>query len=394
MRIISYCLLFGLFVLQACVEPFDPKLRFNERLLVVNATITDQAEPLPVILSQSTSRADSANLTTPLTRAAVTVLVDGTTTVTLRESPTDPGTYAFPAGFRGRVGSTYQLRFQTAEGIRYESSVETLMAAPPVTRAYDTYNPAGLRTTADAPPTPTNDVFIDFTDPAGQRNFYLWRWRLYEVQSWCATCIQGRYVIRDIGPVGSGPVEVLGCVVDPALPFGNKFDYPCRGQCWAIFYSSRIDIMADVYTNGAPQVGHKIASVPMYQREPALLTIEQLAISANAYRYYRIIADQSQNTGTLADAPPAPLAGNVRNLADPAENVVGYFTAAGVAVYHHKLNRRNLPGDLKGLFFEQNRREPNIDLNPNALFPGQGLPSALCTESRTQTPTIPPGWNQ
>lgn len=394
MRLVSYLLLLGLLLSQACVDSFTPDLTLNTRVVVINALLTDKPNQPPITLSQSVSRRDSANSTTPLTRATVTILVNGSPSLTLRESPTDPGTYLLPADFRGLLGNTYQLRFRTAENVTYESSVETMSAAPPISRAYDTFNPTGLKPTADADPIATNDVFIDFADPAEGRNFYLWRWRLYEVQTWCATCVQGRYVVRDIGPVGSGPVDVIGCVADKTLPYNNQFDYACRGLCWEIFYSSRIDILSDVYTNGTKQVGHKIASVPIYQRNPALLTIEQLAISANAYRYYQLIADQVQNTGTLADSPPAPLAGNVRNLADPTENVVGYFSAAAVSVYPYKINRQNLPlTNLRGLFYMQNNRAPNIDNAPGGVY-GMGLPSALCVESRTRTANIPPGWNQ
>ncbi|MEZ0541497.1 DUF4249 domain-containing protein [Fibrella arboris] len=392
-RFLGYLLLLGVSLSQACVDAFDPELSLSANVLVVNGLITDLPGPQQLMLSRSRSRSDSASSTTPVTRATVTVLVNGKP-LPLTEASTEPGTYQFPAGFRGQTGTTYQLQFRTAEGVSYESSAEVMTASPPITRVYDTFNPTGLKTTADALPTPTNDVFLDFTDPADQRNFYLWRWRLYELQSWCATCVQGRYVVKDIGDVGSGPVDVIGCVADKALPYQNKFDYACLGFCWDIFYSSTIDVMADLYTNGTAQVGHKVASVPIYQRDPALITIEQLAISANAYRYYRLIADQSQNTGTLADSPPAPLAGNVHNLAAPNENVVGYFTAASVSTYNYKMNRKNVTsGSFKGLFFAQNGRQPNVDVSPGGVY-GAGLPSAMCVPNRYRTADLPPGWNQ
>ena len=393
-RFLGYLLLLGVGLSQACVDTYDPTLALNARLVVVNAIITDQAGPQTITLSRSLSRADSINVVTPIARAVVTVLVNGATPLNLTESPTEPGTYQFPAGFRGQTGNTYQLQFRTVEGVSYASSVEAMAAVPRIKKAYNVFNPTGLKPTADALPTPTNDVYIDYDDPGGQQNFYLWRWRLYEVQGWCATCTQGRYVINDIGPVGTGPIDVIGCVTDKSLPYLNKYDYDCRGACWDIFYSTTVDALADVYTDGTAQVGHKVASVPIYQREPALLAIEQLSLSANAYRYYRLVADQTQNSGTLADSPPAPLAGNVRNLADPTEHVVGYFSAAAVALYPHKINRDNVEEEaVKGLFFFQNNRKPNVDTSP-PVFYGQGLPSALCLPSRTRTRDLPPGWNQ
>lgn len=268
-----------------------------------------------------------------------------------------------------------------------------MAAVPAVAKAYDQFTLRGPRQTADGTPIPANDVYIDFTDPGETRNFYLWRWRLYELQSWCATCKQGRYIVRDLGPVGSGPIEVIGCVPDPSLAISNLFDYACRGTCWDIFYSSDINVFSDIYANGQNQVGRKIASIPIYQRDPALIVIEQLSISADAYRYYKLFADQVQNTGTLADAPPAPIAGNVKNLANPTENVVGYFSASSVAVNRYKMDRKNATtGSYQGLFVAQNGRKPNVEVLSGQF--GVGVPSAVCVPGRYRTDQLPPGWNQ
>ena len=380
---------------QGCVQSYDPQLVLDANLVVVNGIITDQAGPQTVSLSRSRSSKDSASASSPISNARVQVLINGTP-VSLAEDALQPGLYALPAGFRGRVGSTYQLQIKTAEGAEYQSSVETMAAVPAIQRAFGLFNPDGPKLTADALPTPVNDIFVDFQDPAGDRNFYLWRWRLYEVQPWCATCQQGRYVVNDIGPVGSGPINVIGCVQDPKLGIYTLYDYQCRGQCWEIFYSSAVNVFSDVYTNGQKQLGYKVASIPIYQLDNALVSIEQLSLSANAYRYYKLFADQTQNTGTLADSPPAPISGNVKNVNDTQENVVGYFSAAAVAVNNYKIIRSNAPvsaGQFQGLFYYQNKRRPTVEVLPGGTY-GQGIPSALCVPSRTRTNLLPPGWNQ
>ena len=374
--------------LLACVDRFEPELNANTNLVVVDGIVTDLAKPQTIRITRSRSSRDSTT-SIPIQRAAVTVTVNGTTALRLTE--VQPGLYQFPADFRGRVGNMYQLSFRTEEGVTYESSVETMASVPPVLRSYDQFNAQGIKTTADSRPVPTNDVYIDFQDPAGQTNFYLWRWRLYENQAWCATCEQGRYKVVDIGPVGSGPINVLGCVRDTTLGIYNLFDYPCRGVCWDIFYSTAVNTFADVYANGQLQVGRKVASIPIYQRDQALVVIEQLSLSTNAYRYYKLFADQTQNTGTLADTPPAPVAGNVRNVANDRENVVGYFSAASVAVQPHKLTRQNVTtGSFQGLFYAINRRFPSLDLKLDGTR--NGIPSALCLPGRTRTDVTPPGW--
>lgn len=377
--------------LTTCVDTFKPTLNLNTDLLVVEGILTDQPVAQAITLSRSRTTADS-NLTFPVTKATVQVIVNGTQPFSLSE--TQPGRYDLPAAFRGRVGDSYQLRFTLADGSQYESSTETMVSVPPILRAYDQYNPKGPPKFADGLPTPSSDVYIDFQDPASQRNFYLWRTRLYERQEWCASCQQGRYVIEDVGPVGTGPIKVLGCVRDSTLGIYNFFDYTCRDACWDIFYSSTINIFADAYTNGQTQTGRLIAQVPVYQKDPALLDIEQLSLTVGAYRYYKLFQDQTQNTGTLVDTPPAPLVGNVRNVNNSDENVIGYFTASSVAINHYWLDRLNVTsGSFRGLFYAETGRIPNVEQpNTNPPVYGGGVPSAICIPSATRTNQQPVGW--
>ena len=392
--------LWGLFLLvglTACVDAFTPTLTLNTDLLVVDGTITDQAGPQGITLSRSRTKADSVT-NTPV-RGAVVQLVVNTGSV-FSFSETEPGRYQLPDGFRGKVGDSYQLRFTTAEGTRYESGVETMLAVPPIGRAYDRYNPNGPSQFADGLPTPSSDVYVDFQDPANARNFYFWRSRLYERQEWCASCQQGKYYIADTDPnlPAAGPIIVIGCVPDPTLGTFNFFDYTCREECYDIFYSRTINIFADAYSNGQLQTGRLVAQVPVYQRDPALLVIEQLSLTAGAYRYYKLFQDQAQNTGTLADTPPAPISGNVHNLSNSNENVVGYFTVSSLTENRYWLDRKNVTsGTFRGLFYAQNHRLPNVEPGrdpPPGMPPGFGfkVPSAICIPSRTRTNVQPVGW--
>ena len=378
-----------LVTLYACVDSFQPTLDLNSSLVVVNGIITDQPGPQSVNLRRSRSTNDSSIVTRPIRGASVQVVVNGTTQIKLTE--TDSGRYDLPTGFQGRVGYSYQLRFTTAEGTTYESTVEVMPSVPPIQRVYEQYNATGPSLTANRLPTPVSDVFVDYQDPAGQANFYLWRWTLYEPQPFCATCRQGRYQLTDTGTGLTGT-----CVPDPKLLTYDYFDYPCLGFCWDIYRSQLLNLFADRFTDGQPQTGRLVAQIPIYQKDPAQLDIEQLSLTAGAYRYYKLFADQTQNTGTLADTPPAPTAGNVRNLNNASEDVVGYFSASSVAVNHYRLDRRNVPaniGRFGGLFYSQNGRDPvNEPPRGNPNVPGSGVPSAVCVPSANRTNQPPTGW--
>ncbi len=374
-------LLFGGLVtgLSACVEGFEPNLNLTADVLIVDGGVTDLAERQTVKLSRSRVYTGRSS-TSPVQGAKVEILVGGATAVSLRESATTNGLYEAPDGFRGEAGKSYQLRFTTADGQRYESSAERLMPVPPMTKVYDQFDARGIVNAEKTRYTPANLIYIDTPDPAGERNFYRWNWTLWERQDWCATCQRGIYITTN--GVGDGY-----CLTDPVLPLGNLYDYTCAGSCWEIVRGVDLNLFADTYSNGRPVTGKLVARIPYYQPQGALVEIRQQSLSPEAYRYYQLFESQTQSTGGLADTPPAPIVGNVRNLDNDRENVVGYFTASAVAVQRYWLNRQNASGIPVGLFQTLQGRAPS----PEPPVPFRP-PAARCLPSETRTPVKPEGW--
>lgn len=371
-------------VLTACVKEYEPEFRATVNVVVVEGALTNLAEPQVIKLSRS--RADSLSGrfgTLPLSSAQVELLVDSERIFRFRE--TMAGTYELPADFRGRVGGRYRLRFQLSDGTRYESSEEVMPDVPPIRRVYQRFNPQSIpsdNATSGTGFVPGNEFFLDTEDPAGQSNFYRWDWKAYEKQAWCRTCYQGLYVIFD---------ERNNLVEDCQRSFGvtDNVDFPCRTACWEILRGVNLNLFADTFTNGRPLTGRRVAEVPFLHYGPCLVEIRQSSLTKTAYRYFRLLEQQTQNTGTLADTPPAPLVGNVRNLGKSDELVAGYFAAVSVASVRHWIDRQSASGRPVGLFEYLNNRQPNPE-------PGTDTrpPLAICVPSETRTPVMPEGWRQ
>jgi hypothetical protein len=62
--------------------------------------------------------------------------------------------------------------------------------------------------------------------------------------------------------------------------------------------------------------------------------VRQIGISRNQYDYLFILLEQTGQTGQLIDVPAAPIRGNVRNLTNPGKPALGYF---GVSEISEKL---------------------------------------------------------
>lgn len=382
--------------LTSCLESYDVDIYTSKGYLLIDGTVTNLVEEQYISIARTDPdvKYTSSEFTSvinpprkssiPLIKAVVKLVVNGSQSITLTEA--EPGTYVLPNSFRGKVGDVYKLSIFTIDGRKYESSEEKMLPVPPIKNVTETFNSKGIKKLSIyGENTPTNDLYVDFDDPKGEKNFYRWRSYNYESIQFCASCLRGRYYLQetDKGLVGR-------CVQDEQIKPNQIYDYVCQDVCWDIFPSTDIIIFSDVYTNGQSQTAKLVAQVPLYQKNPCLVNIQQLSISANAYRYYKLVQDQSVNTGTLADTPPAPIRSNVYNVNDETELVLGYFTVSAVYQEPTMVYRKNaVEGEFDSIFKFLNFRKPNGEL---VSFERGKIPNAFCIKSRTRTPDYPYGW--
>ncbi|AQG79518.1 hypothetical protein AWR27_09410 [Spirosoma montaniterrae] len=364
--------------LAACIDPYEPDANYNLDVLVIDGFLTDLDEPQIVTLNRSrTEKLTGRFGVLPVSRAALTLLIDGQQTVAFSE--TAPGTYQLPTGIRGQAGRRYQLQLLLSDGTRYVSTEEVMPTAPAISRVYQRFNSASIVATNPARLLPANDFFIDTNDPAKQPNFYRWDWKAWEKQPWCRSCYQGRYQIFD-----DQQRLVEGCVTNFTIQ--GYLDYSCRTPCWEILQSTQLNLLADIYTDGRTIGGRLVGQIPYLHAGPCLVEIRQVALTKEAFMYFRQLEVQTQNAGGLADVPPNAPIGNVRNLANEREAVVGYFGATSVARVRYWLNRSANTGPpiANTLFEAQTGRIPQED----------GRVAALCVPGPTRTPIKPEGWQE
>jgi hypothetical protein len=114
-------------------------------------------------------------------------------------------------------------------------------------------------------------------------------------------------------------------------------------KCWQIENCKGCIILAnDKYVNGNKIAHIKIGTAPYDDTTPYYMLIEQLAISKQEYDYWNIIKGQTNNSGGIFDTPPATAFGNMTNLKDKSEQVLGYFSVAGVNKVGYSLLRNGI----------------------------------------------------
>ncbi|MGR3810444.1 DUF4249 family protein [Jiulongibacter sp. NS-SX5] len=361
----------------ACVDPYLESFTGTQDIIIVEAVLSDQT--LGNFVNLTNSKVGDALSTSyaPITEAKVQLTINSSQTIDLIE--VQRGEYRFPEGFRGEEGNEYQLSF-TINGEIFQSRLEKMPTPPVIDEIRHEFDATGLKD-AEGNESPSQKIYLNTTDPADSKDFYMWKWKLYEQQFWCKTCVDG-YYYRD------SSTDNLGVCREERFRRGF-FDYQCEGQCWEIIEQREVNIMKDEFSNGQVITNRLVANLPIYQLNGSLLEVQQFRISEEAYNYLNLVQSQGQTTGGLADTPPVTLVGNVSSTSNINLPVAGYFIVGAADTELYWLDKRDIPEKTPFLGLLSGGRSPRPE---PASADTSRPPMAPCIEGETRTPYKPEGW--
>lgn len=302
--IIAITLISG--VLGSCVDVLNLSTDREARLLVVEGFISTQNGPHVVTLQQSAKYGSVfEGVISDVERAQVTVRDDQGRVTFFTE--TSAGRYETPASFRGQIGSTYTLQIITEDGTSYTSLPERIEPVVAIDSISTNFKAVPARSLDGGVTERTGlEIFAHISDPEDATNYYRWR--------------------------NSGVYELN---TNPAAftdRFGRSAPKACCDKCWISEQDLSVHIFKDNLSNGRDIV-QSIAFVEddgMRLTEKYHLTIEQHSVSESAFQFLSAIKGQLEIDGDIFDPPPATTRGNIINLNNPDENVIGYFMASDV----------------------------------------------------------------
>jgi hypothetical protein len=303
-RSIIYLLLVLAF--PGCIEPFSPLIEEERVLLVVDGTLTDQEGYHQVRISRSGSYSEPEYL--PERWCQVTIRDSDGNSVVMPES--EPGLYEafFEQSFLTR-NTAYHIHIRTEDGKEYVSEPDSLLPCPPVDTLYyeqeirETYDPEyphyGIRF--------YTDLHLQGKDA---RNY---RWDLEETWEYRAAYLIQYYWV--------GRLIDLGHEVDSLM------------YCW------KTEKIRAIHTISAENIeGKEVRRIPLTYvsnqsnrlKVKYSLLVTQYALSTAAYQYWNQMEKQNQESGGLYETQPARIRGNIRNVSDPDERVLGFFNVSSV----------------------------------------------------------------
>lgn len=365
--VIFSVIIFGLY---ACIDPYMVSFNQENKVLIVEGMLTNDVEnPDTIKIKYSIYQNGNIRTEHASTFDVYFYLLNSKQKIKLVE--TEVSSFVPPVGFNIDSSEKYTLNFSiydNEKGVQtYQSTPQQISPTSPILNVYDSFNAQSQVSEDGKKFISANDVFIDFQDPASQKNYYLWRYTHYEKLEVCETCNYSVYNFY-----------TESCIYVPGVVY---YDYNCRNTCYAIIKSKKINVFSDLASDGRLVTGRRVAQIPYYYASGCLVEIQQMNISPDAYTFYKNLESQTQTSGGLADTPPIAIVGNISNITNPDEKVIGFFNVVNIEKKRHWIDRATAKGERTDILGHVIVRDPN----PMA-------PLATCKKSAIRTPFKPEGW--
>lgn len=250
---------------------------------------------------------------------------------------------AIDQSVRGEIGKSYTLFITLNDGRRYQSSPQLLTSSPPITNALAEYEKGQLiNQLGHAVDNHKWNIIVETSIDQNQDKFLSWRYKgIYEFETF-----PEEYCFQEGVDCGLGidhPREVApGCC---------KF-------CYVTEYGDEL-ATATITQRTSNHIRQQIGQVPIdfyklynyYQ-----LDIYQLSISQEVYEYMEELNSQIKSKGSIFDAAPASINGNISNIANEKDVALGIFYAAGVETRRLILNQKNIASQLTPRYYANDCR--------------------------------------
>jgi Domain of unknown function (DUF4249) len=288
-----------------CIDKIDIDNGVVEKKLIVDGFISDLPGPYTVKLFNSLTYT-SSDITTPVSGASVELFDDKGSNYRLKENFS--GYYETDsASVIGVAGRSYYVKIRLANGKQYVSKPEILPKSVPIDTVYASFGLLRF------------NVSIQSKDPSVTENYYRWKWTHYRFTKLCLERFYGNQGVN------------------------YKEEADCCEQCWK-FETPRGDLYvnADDIFNGK-SFKQPVGSVIYNSTDPYFMLIEQQSLTKETYQFWKGVDSQIKNSGGIFDNPPALINGNIVSVDDPNEQVLGIFSAIGIARKPYYLIRDNVP---------------------------------------------------
>jgi len=283
-------------LLTDCKKPYNPPaITSPGSYLVVEGVINAGSDSTIIKLSR-TVNLSSGTTNNPETGAIVSVQSSTNATYPLVETST--GSYAV-AGLNLDITKTYRISIKTSNNQQYLSDLVPVKVTPPVDSVGFTVQSNGIQ------------LYVNTHDPNNNTHYY--RWDYIETWQFHAKYYSA-YITNGVAIVPrTADQDIYSC-------FGNDASS-------TILLGSSAKLSQDViYQSPLTSV---VSTSEKLETKYSIL-VNQYALTSDAYNFYTNLKKNTEQLGSIFDAEPSEIAGNIHNVNNAAEPVIGYISACTV----------------------------------------------------------------
>lgn len=303
-HIVLFCLVWV--YVGACVDPIELAGDSQERFVVINGHISDQPGPYRVSVRKS---ATPKLLEEGVSGAEVRMLTGSGQITSLSEIL--PGIYETDSSeIVGKVGESYHIEVVLPDGKVYTSIAEEMQPKRPIGElSFKFVREEVLNEISNIVLEKRIRVSITNPVPANTQDlFYKWE-------------VSGEYEFRETNALsdifattGAGPL-MFTCFLPEPLAFGDIYVLDGKGLAGMQQFTEEIKVIPVNYKFAFNYCVH----------------VKQLSINEGAFNFWNQVQKLSERNGLFQASSAGSIQGNISNVNDPAERVLGYFYTASIS---------------------------------------------------------------
>ena len=285
-----------------CIEPFEPEIEETGNALVIDGRITDEPGIQTVYISRSSPYNDPRFL--PVSGCVVRMEDASGTSMLFQE--VENGVYQSEPepGFLS-VGNAFKLVIITADDKTYESEYDTLLSCAPIDKL--TYKLEKQGTSDPEKFYYGVRFYADVKGDTEESRNYMWTFE----ETWEYLAYHKLQYIWDGATYYDYSPELHGYKV---CYFTESISQMAVGSSSLMGTNEIIQQPLYFVSNQTPRLQEKYS-----------LLVKQHSLTRGAFQYWDKMKTQSDDTGGLFETQPVSSTGNICNVDDPEEKVLGYF---------------------------------------------------------------------
>lgn len=292
----------ALIVHLSCKSPYIPPASATTvNYLHIEGFINTGSDTTLITLSRTVKLTDSAR-SKPELNAAVSVVGNDGSNYPLIE--TGNGNYVYPDfSFLSNSTKQYGLKIVTSDHKTYQSDFVAIKNSPPIDSLNFIGNANGI------------EIYSNTHDPANNTRYYRWDYK----ETWQQHSAFESFYVAETSPK-------------------DTFVYRTQANqlynCWVTENSSTLILNSSAKLSKDIITQNPVAFIgslsPKFSIEYSILVF-QYALTSDAFNYWQNLKKNTEQLGSIFDALPSQVQGNIHCTSNPSEPVLGYVSMGLVA---------------------------------------------------------------